>query len=372
MAQIAITDMRARRPTQTYGSDIQNNFAFSLASSWALVNGIHTRSVTGFNRITFPDQEVGKKYRLTGRVTRISGVAAVTVFRRNLADNANDTFEILGGGASDELFDLTVDYLNDQAGADLGVFIDAGDWTGTLEFYSVREVTETFALGPELVQGGDFDTDGSEWGEAGSGTSAFSAGQVKLTTDSAANMQINQNIGLENGQEYLVRLDVESVTANYRLRIEGSDVFAFSQILGVREATYTPGNGTLIELSQGGGAGRVGVFNSVSIKKRLSETPIAETILGASDTLEFARDKRMTLILRNTSGGALTPTLDGSDDAPVFVPGLGFVNIANGYTLPSVADGDVVAINLDSIKEFCKGALTITGADAMTATCIRY
>ena len=96
---------------------------------------------------------------------------------------------------------------------------------------------------------------------------------------------------------------------------------------------------------------------------------VAETTLGASDTFEYGSGS--ILMLRNASGGALTPKIDGADGTTVKVDGLPPVDVSAGYTLASVANGAVVAIRLDGIHEHLKGVITITGADAMVATLLQ-
>ena len=102
------------------------------------------------------------------------------------------------------------------------------------------------------------------------------------------------------------------------------------------------------------------------------EVVVAETTLGSSDTIAFAQGQKMVLILRNASGGALTPKIDGDGGTTVFVEGVGDVSVAGGYTLASIANGAVVAIHLDTVEAYCKGTVTITGGLDIVATCIRF
>ena len=96
------------------------------------------------------------------------------------------------------------------------------------------------------------------------------------------------------------------------------------------------------------------------------------TTLGASDTLTYSAGKMTTLILRNGTAGALTPLIDGAGGANVSVPGLGLVSVAAGYSVPSIAAGATASIPLDSIREYLKGVVTVTGADGISATLLEF
>jgi hypothetical protein len=99
---------------------------------------------------------------------------------------------------------------------------------------------------------------------------------------------------------------------------------------------------------------------------------VAETTLGASDTLVYNAGRNQVLVLRNASGGALTPKIDGAGGTTVPVAGVGSVSVAAGYTLASVANGAVVAIPMDTISAYLVGAVTVTGGSGMIATLVSY
>jgi len=102
------------------------------------------------------------------------------------------------------------------------------------------------------------------------------------------------------------------------------------------------------------------------------EVVVTETTLGASDTLAFASGQKMTLFLRNASGGALTPKIDGDAGTVVAVDGVGDVDVSGGYTMASIANGAVAAIHLDTIEEYCRGVVTVTGGTGIVATVTRF
>lgn len=94
---------------------------------------------------------------------------------------------------------------------------------------------------------------------------------------------------------------------------------------------------------------------------------LTETILGASDTLTYNPARKPILILNNITAGALTPNIDGAGGTVVPVPGIGNVSVAIGYTTPSIPAGDSVAIPLNSISEFLRGVVTVTGGSGIQA-----
>ncbi len=99
---------------------------------------------------------------------------------------------------------------------------------------------------------------------------------------------------------------------------------------------------------------------------------MSETTLGASDVLVYDNSARSILILRNATGGALTPKIDGDGGTTVPVGGVGDVDVSAGLTLASIGAGDVVAIPLDTIKAYLAGTVTITGRTGIIASHLEY
>lgn len=94
----------------------------------------------------------------------------------------------------------------------------------------------------------------------------------------------------------------------------------------------------------------------------------AKITLGASDTLTFAAGTRQVLVIHNITGGALTPLIDGAGaSAAVPVPGTGKTFDASGGTSVALAAGEVAEVALDTIPEFLKGVVTVTGATGAVA-----
>lgn len=97
---------------------------------------------------------------------------------------------------------------------------------------------------------------------------------------------------------------------------------------------------------------------------------LTETTLTASDTLAY--DPGITgsiLVLRNPTGGALSPTITGSQ-APSVIPvaGYGNVSAAGGLAVGSIAAGAARVVPLDSIKQYLLGTVTITGGTGLVAS----
>ena len=90
------------------------------------------------------------------------------------------------------------------------------------------------------------------------------------------------------------------------------------------------------------------------------------TTLSASDTITFSPGRKQLLVLRNTTGGSLTVTIDGADGTTVQVPGIGSVSVAAGLAVP-VAAGASVAIVLSTISSYLQGVVTLSGASTLTA-----
>ena len=99
---------------------------------------------------------------------------------------------------------------------------------------------------------------------------------------------------------------------------------------------------------------------------------VTRTTLTASDTFVYNDSAKAVLILDNVTGGALTVNIDGADGTTVPVQGIGSVSVAAGYSTGSIAASACVAIPLDSIDQYLKGVITVTGGTGIKATLIEY
>lgn len=92
----------------------------------------------------------------------------------------------------------------------------------------------------------------------------------------------------------------------------------------------------------------------------------ALTTLTASDTITFNAGKKQLLVLRNPTGGSLTLKIDGDGGTTVAVAGIGTVSVSGGFDIV-VGAGLSVAVVLSTIKHYCKGVVTLTGASGLVA-----
>ena len=99
---------------------------------------------------------------------------------------------------------------------------------------------------------------------------------------------------------------------------------------------------------------------------------VTRTTLTASDTFVYNDSAKAVLILDNVTGGALTVTIDGADGTTVPVQGIGSVSVSAGYSTGAIAAAACVAVPLDSIDQYLKGVITVTGGTGIKATLIEY
>jgi len=86
------------------------------------------------------------------------------------------------------------------------------------------------------------------------------------------------------------------------------------------------------------------------------------TILTATDTLVYLPNKVQILLLENTTGGALSLTIDGDASTTVNVPSVGAINVAAGKTIAVPATTGTKAITLSTISAYLQGVVTLSGA----------
>lgn len=99
---------------------------------------------------------------------------------------------------------------------------------------------------------------------------------------------------------------------------------------------------------------------------------VTETTLNGTDSFTYNSDRRAVLRFRNPTAGALTPVIDGSGGTTVPVSGIGNVDVSAGYSAGSIAAGASAAIPLDSIKEYLKGTIAITGGTGLIAVLYEF
>lgn len=101
--------------------------------------------------------------------------------------------------------------------------------------------------------------------------------------------------------------------------------------------------------------------------KSISEVEITRTTLGASDTFAYTPGVTKYLVIDNVTVGPLTPNIDGDGATKSYLPGYGSVDLTGGYTFDSIAAGEIFVLDLDAIKQFLQGAITLTGGDGAEA-----
>jgi len=94
---------------------------------------------------------------------------------------------------------------------------------------------------------------------------------------------------------------------------------------------------------------------------------LAETNLTTFNSFVYRPGTGQILILRNATGGTLTPLIDGDGGTTVPVQGIGNVSVAGGYSVGAVAAGVTKAIPLDTISAYLQGVINVTGCSGMAA-----
>jgi len=377
MVAISISNLSSIKPPTSYGPELVDVATQGASFSTSVLNGAGydltaTGNFMGLNQNGV--LTIGKSYRV--HASWSGNDEALFLFSNGLSEGGNH-----GNAASDEIeftavADLTgfLFFVNGSIASD----------TIFMQIHSIREVLIEPTFGSNLVRNGDASQGADFWvGDVNSSVSSV-AGRIRSTLAQESNPRAVQAIdGLTIGTKYRLRCTPYNGqdTGNLYVRIstdigistghivDGKVPSGIEQVRNFVAAATTHYLGVVVTAE---GAGTYVEIENAIIEQVITDAHLPETVLGASDTLAFASGQKMVLMLRNTSGGALTPKLDGADGTTVDVPGIGPVDVSAGYTMASIPNGATVAIALDSIKEFCKGTLTITGADGMTATCVRY
>jgi hypothetical protein len=93
---------------------------------------------------------------------------------------------------------------------------------------------------------------------------------------------------------------------------------------------------------------------------------VTETTLNGTDSFVYGTGDR--LILRNPTGGSISPVIDGDGGTTVAVAGIGDVSVASGYAVGAIAAGAIVTIDLDTIREYLQGTIAITSGTGLIAS----
>lgn len=110
----------------------------------------------------------------------------------------------------------------------------------------------------------------------------------------------------------------------------------------------------------------------VSTKIAAGNNTVAVTTLTSSDTFTYVPNGQQVLILRNGTAGALTVIIDGAGATTINVGGVGPVSLAAGFSTGSIGAGAIRAIPLESIKEYLKGTIEVTGGTGISASLLTF
>jgi len=102
-------------------------------------------------------------------------------------------------------------------------------------------------------------------------------------------------------------------------------------------------------------------------------TMVSTTLTGTADTFVYKESTNPVLIIRNPTGGALSPVIDGAGATTVQVKGVTqALDISGGYPVGSIAAGAAVTIRLYTIREYLKGAIAITGGTGLVCSLLEF
>jgi hypothetical protein len=96
---------------------------------------------------------------------------------------------------------------------------------------------------------------------------------------------------------------------------------------------------------------------------------LTETTLNGTDS--FTYEPGDVLILRNPTGGAITPTIDGADGTTWPVPGAPALTVSSGLSLGEIAAGAARVVPLDTVRAYCQGAVAVTSGSGLVAAILR-
>ena len=99
----------------------------------------------------------------------------------------------------------------------------------------------------------------------------------------------------------------------------------------------------------------------------IGRATVTVNTMTASDTFVYVDGVTRWLELRNGTGGALSPIIDGDGAVSEYLPGVGNVATASGFAVGSIAAGATVIIDLAAIKSYLKGAIVVTGGTGLSA-----
>ena len=99
---------------------------------------------------------------------------------------------------------------------------------------------------------------------------------------------------------------------------------------------------------------------------------VTETTLNGTDSLVYNASGREVLVLRNPTGGAISPVIDGNGGTTVPVAGVGNVDVSGGFAVGSIPAGQARAIPLDTISAYLQGTVAVNSGTGLVAALYTY
>lgn len=107
---------------------------------------------------------------------------------------------------------------------------------------------------------------------------------------------------------------------------------------------------------------------NISGNGAITATP---TVLTAADTLVYNAGVTQILNLANTSGSAITVTIDGDGGTTVPVDGIGSVSVVSGLAI-TVPNNEARTVRLGSIRHYLQGTVNLTGGTGLRAQLFEF
>ena len=92
-----------------------------------------------------------------------------------------------------------------------------------------------------------------------------------------------------------------------------------------------------------------------------------QTTLNGTDSFTYTPGVTKYLILRNPTGGAISPVIDGDGATSEYLAGVGSITTSGGFAVGSIAAGAVSVVDLDAISAYLKGTIAINSGSGLVA-----
>lgn len=92
------------------------------------------------------------------------------------------------------------------------------------------------------------------------------------------------------------------------------------------------------------------------------------TLTGTADTFTYTIGKDQVLIMRNPTGGAISPVIDGDGGTTVTREGVAVVDVSGGYAVGSIPAAEARAIRLDTINAYLQGVIAINSGTGLVCS----